>query len=115
MAEYFWPPGAAGRNPALEGADVTSPKSLTVKTPRPNPVTSAVGFRYEFDGTYEGPGKLTVYDIAGRRIDEVLFDCAGSGGTVEWDAVSAAAPSGVYIARVEAAGAEAVVKFVVAR
>ena len=70
---------------------------------------------YEFEGAYEGPGKLTVYDIAGRRIDEVLFDCAGSGGTVEWDAVSADAPSGVYLATLKAGENETAVKFVVAR
>ena len=81
----------------------------------PNPATGKAVFAWSFDGTNNGPGVLTVYDIAGRKVDAVYFDCAGSSGTVEWDAVSADAPSGVYIARVEAGETAAAVKFVVVR
>ncbi len=114
VAETIYGNRSGGGQPAAEGPAV-KPSSLTLKAPKPNPIYDSGTFEYAFIGTYDGPLKMVIYDISGRKIETLTDECVGSGGTVAWDATAANAPSGVYIARVEAGETTATVKFVVTR
>lgn len=67
----------------------------------PNPFNPATRLVYALDAV--GPAKITVYDVAGRRV-ALLLDGILPAGTHEVGFDASAYPSGVYLARLEAGG-----------
>ncbi len=83
----------------------------------PNPFNPATTLRYILPG--RGHARLAIFDIRGREI-AVLVDGLQTAGehAVEWNGLSGrgyAVPSGVYLARLEAAGEVRTRKIVLAR
>ncbi len=72
----------------------------------PNPFASDT--RLEFTIPREGPVRLTVHDVAGRRVAELVNQVMPSGGhSVSWDGTDAGGrrvASGVYLLRLESTG-----------
>ena len=87
-------------------AATPSGSALVLEAPRPNPSTSAV--RLAFTLPRESRVSLAVYDVAGRRVRELLSEVRAAGRhEVTWDGRDAsgrAASAGVYFARLEAGG-----------
>ncbi|MFH1843976.1 MAG: MBL fold metallo-hydrolase [bacterium] len=73
---------------------------LLGNSPNPfNPVTSIV-----FETPNAGPARLTIYDLAGRRIFDQSFVALAGQQSVPWRGTTGsgqAAPSGIYLYRVE--------------
>ncbi len=78
----------------------------------PNPARSATTITFTLPAA--GDARITVYDLAGRKIKEALAGSATAGENRVAVDVSALAP-GVYTYRLEAAGAAATRRMVVAR
>ncbi len=89
-----------------------APAPVLVLAASPNPFNPRVTFSFRMPAT--GPARFTIHDLAGRRIAVLHAGPLASGlQTWSWDgtdAGGAAAPSGVYFARLQAAGRTAVVK-----
>jgi len=88
---------------------VTSPpgSGLRLHAALPNPFTSATTIRFELPGA-GGPARLSVFDLAGRRV-ATLVDGPYGGGThaARWDGTDGNGRDvgpGVYLCRLEAAG-----------
>jgi hypothetical protein len=69
----------------------------------PNPFNGGTRIRYELGGT--GPAIITVFDVRGRRVRELLrSDRAPVSGFIDWDghdSAGKALPSGIYFVRLE--------------
>jgi hypothetical protein len=72
----------------------------------PNPFANQTSLKFALPAS--GPARLTVFDIAGRRVAELVNRTMDAGvHSVTWDgrdASGATVASGVYLARLEAAG-----------
>ncbi|NNE70868.1 MAG: T9SS type A sorting domain-containing protein [Rhodothermales bacterium] len=70
--------------------------SLSVLSNYPNPVSGSTLFSFEVEEP--GPVRLEIFDIQGRRVDQVVLESAAPGPReVFWS--STPFPSGVYVAR----------------
>jgi hypothetical protein len=80
------------------------------------PSLTRAGARFLFARALAGPGRLDLYDVAGHRVRTLILP-AGSRGA-DWDGTDArgtTVASGLYFARVTAAGLDARAKVAVAR
>jgi hypothetical protein len=69
----------------------------------PNPFNGRVVLRLAAEDV-EGPQSVSVYDLRGRRVDEVTLNVHGGMGQVTWDArdkTGRSLPAGVYLALAE--------------
>ncbi len=95
------------------GVDDELPLAFALAAPSPNP-SLAGRSRLVFDLPREAHVRLTVHDVRGRRMAELLNGAAPAGRHARhWD--SSAVAAGVYFVRLEAAGFEAVRRLVVVR
>ncbi len=102
-------PGATGQGilglydpngPGVPPVDV--PEAFAFAGAVPNPAVGAVAV-IEFDLPQEAHVKLTVYDVRGRRVDQLLDQTMPAFYyAITWN--DPAAPSGVYFARLETLG-----------
>lgn len=83
----------------------------------PNPFNPTVTIAWSLSAA--GPARLEVYDLRGRRVRALLTgEHAAAAGAVRWDGrdeTGRAAPSGVYLARLRAPGAEASCRLLLAK
>lgn len=90
--------GSASAVPAAPVAD-------NVLAAGPNPFNGRVVLRLAAAGV-EGPLSVSIYDLRGRRIDEVAMVLDGGSGEAVWNARDRAersVPAGVYLARADSA------------
>ncbi len=76
------------------GADLTA---------SPNPFNGRVVLRLAAEGV-DGAHSLSVYDLRGRRVDEIMLELSGGRGQIMWDArdeTGRSLPAGVYLAVAE--------------
>jgi flagellar hook assembly protein FlgD len=92
----------------------TAPLALSAA---PNPFNPQT--RITFTMPAPGPARLSVYDVAGRRVATLVDGPVGAGAsTVTWRGVAddgRPVASGVYFARLEADGAQVVYKLVITK
>lgn len=85
--------------------DVPAAGGFAMLGNHPNPFNPSTTI--EFNATIEGQARLSIYDLAGRRLDTSVVVVAAPGiQSVRWDGKSAdgkALPSGVYLYRVQTA------------
>jgi subtilisin family serine protease len=91
---------------AIAGADEVAPAATRFTAVRPNPFNPAASIDYAL--AERGPVRLAIYDVNGRRV-RTLVDGAQQAGpqNATWDGRAdggGAMPSGVYFARLTAAG-----------
>lgn len=83
----------------------------------PNPFNPAVTIAWSLPAP--GPARLEVYDLQGRRVRALLAgEPVAASGTARWDGrdeTGRAAPSGVYLARLRAPGAEVSCRLLLAK
>ncbi len=77
------------------------PTSVSLKQNYPNPFNPTTTIQFELDkATFT---KLTVYDVLGRKIQQLVSEVRPAGtNTIQFDATNLA--SGVYLYRLEANG-----------
>lgn len=111
------PSNLAGMLSLVPVAGDDRPGRLVVRAATPNPFNPATEIRCELP--QGGPARLVVYDLGGRAVRRLLEGTRAAGTfTVTWDGrdeAGRALPSGVYLARLSGAGAESVLKLVLAR
>ncbi|NNE43503.1 MAG: T9SS type A sorting domain-containing protein, partial [Gemmatimonadetes bacterium] len=104
-----WLAGASGAVGVSPIASVASGLELSQNSP--NPFRSATTLRFAVPNA--GPVSLSVFDVAGRRVAELVNGAVDAGQyTATWDGRNASGKrvaSGVYLVRLEA-GAEAVTR-----
>jgi subtilisin family serine protease len=93
--------------PPVAVTPAAPPRALQLDPPAPNPSTLAAALRFGLPA--DGHARVAVFDCSGRRV-RVLIDGTLSAGPhlVYWDGRDAggrAAPSGVYLVRLESGGA----------
>jgi len=100
----------AVKGPASALLSAGSPRSgrTGLESVAPNPVTGATAIAFTLAG--DGPVRLEIFDLAGRRV-RTLRDATLSAGrySERWDGADDAGralPRGLYVARLTAAGAE---------
>ena len=77
------------------------PTSVSLKQNYPNPFNPSTTIQFELDKA--AFTKLTVYDVLGRKVQELVNDVRPAGtNTIQFDATNLA--SGVYLYRLEASG-----------
>jgi hypothetical protein len=98
---------------ALELTSLSAvPAEFALKTPFPNPFNSSV--KLDFSIVNSGLVNLSVYDVTGRRVAELINEVRAAGAhKLVWNA--AAQPSGIYLARLTSLGETAVVKMTLIR
>ena len=93
------------------------PMAVAVRSATPNPFNPVTEIRCDLP--VAGPVALEVYDLGGRVVRRLVDGGRAAGTfTVTWDGRDdrgRQAPSGVYFARLSAAGAESVLKLVLAK
>lgn len=93
------------------------PAELSVRSATPNPFNPVTEIRCELPA--EGRVVLAVYDLGGHAVRSLLDETRGAGVfSVIWngrDDAGRQVPSGVYFARLSAAGHESVLKLVLAK
>lgn len=80
--------------PALVMADLNA---------RPNPFNGRVVLSLAAPGV-DGPQALSIFDLRGHRVDEVILNMVGGQGRIQWDARDESGrtvPGGVYLAMAE--------------
>lgn len=101
ILDWLLPSSVVGVEPA-----VSSARKLELAQNRPNPFTSTTQIRFSLP--VAGPARVTVYDVAGRRVADLMNRTLESGShSVTWDGrdtAGASVASGVYLLRLEAAG-----------
>ncbi len=95
---------SAGAAPAARAGEAL-PERLALHPAAPNPFAGATVLR--FDLPAPGPVRLSVYDVTGRRVATPLDGAAFEAGSHAVPFDGDALPSGVYLVRLEAAGAAA--------
>jgi hypothetical protein len=94
--------------------EIVNVPSLDLRASTANPFVREAGLRLALPGEQEID--LAIYDVAGRRVRELLAGpCAGGLHSVSWDGRDGGGrdlPSGVYLARLKAGGRELQVKLV---
>jgi hypothetical protein len=83
---------------------------------RPNPAPG--GATIAFSLLRDGPARVDVFDVAGRRVVELASGHLARDGVIRWDGTGrggAPVPAGVYFVRLESAEATAVEKLVLLR
>lgn len=112
IERYFEPPRLLATEPAAHGAHGI------VLGNRPNPFAASTSIEFELPGS--AWTSLVIYDIAGRRVRELLPGArypAGR-GALTWDGTSdagRAVPSGIYICKPAGSGARGVRRLVLLR
>jgi hypothetical protein len=116
---YLQPPSPGSHNITTAVADdADTPRPiLKILGASPNPFNPATEIRFEL--SVASVVTVTVYDLMGRRGDELQPGRMGTGlHGVRWngrDLAGRSLPSGVYVAHIEAAGAAESIKLVLAR
>ncbi len=92
---------------ALSAAgDPSFPERARLGTAFPNPFTGATTMDLAL--ARSGPANLTIFDLAGRRVRQLVNgDVSAGARRVVWDGrdeAGASAPAGLYLARLDAAG-----------
>lgn len=92
---------------AASGVDVAAQMpAVTLEAPWPNPATGQVSFRLRLG--HDGPARVAVFDLAGRRVRAWADDAAAAGERVlDWDFRDdrgREVPAGRYYLRLEAGG-----------
>ena len=85
---------------SIESAVPDAPGGGVALSASPNPFNGRVVLRLAAEGV-EGPQALSVYDLRGRRIDEVTLVMSDGRGEVVWDArneSNRSVPAGIYLA-----------------
>ncbi len=94
-----------------------APTTLAVRSATPNPFNPITEIHCDLPA--EGPVALAVYDLGGHAVRHLLDESRGAGTfSVIWngrDDSGRLVPSGVYFARLSAAGQESVLKLVLAK
>lgn len=102
---------------AASGADLARPSRAFAAWP--NPARDRVVVRFELDGAEPGDGaRMAVFDLAGRRVRDLVARGAPGGIVAEWDLADAAGrrvDEGVYFVSVERQGTKAVRRVLVVR
>ena len=85
------------------------PRTLELGAPQPNPAREGVAFAFGVPAGQEGAAlELSIYDLAGRRVQTVARGPARAGrGVARWDlrdARGGRAPAGVFLARITVGG-----------
>lgn len=95
-------------------ADGSPPNALELRS-SPNPAIG--GTRIHFDLPEACRARVSVYDLAGRHVADLLDETRAAGHhTIDWsgmDGAGAAVPSGIYLVRLQAGGAGALTRRVV--
>lgn len=92
--------GALG---ACDATSVPGPPGVQSLWVFPNPSLGVTHLRYSLPG--DAPGRVTIFDAAGRRVRE--FEVTGRAGQITWDGPEAGGPdigSGVYFLRLQSSG-----------
>jgi hypothetical protein len=88
------------------------PTEFALGTPFPNPFNSTV--KLDFSIVQSGRVNLSIYDVTGRMVAELVNDVRTAGShMLVWNAE--AQPSGIYLARLSSLGETAVVKMTLIR
>jgi hypothetical protein len=97
--------------PAIAAGPVTGP--LTLRPAAPNPFRTAADIRFTLGSA--APVTVDVHDVRGRLVQRLIDgrELAAGAHSVRWERGDL--PSGVYLFRVRAAGAEAEGKAVLLR
>lgn len=87
-----------------EGPDA-SPNLFSLRQNYPNPFNPSTTIAFKLRNTTPQPTRLTIYDIAGRKV-RILFDETASAGgyTISWDGrdrKGAEVASGLYVSRLQ--------------
>ncbi|MEP1141510.1 MAG: T9SS type A sorting domain-containing protein [Balneola sp.] len=95
------PPTSIKQVPVSNEENPEIPSSVSLKQKYPNPFNPTTTIRFELDqATF---AKLTVYDLLGRKVRELVNEIRPAGiNTIQFDATNLA--SGVYLYRLEANG-----------
>jgi hypothetical protein len=100
ILEWLLPAGATGVE------TIAGSTTFDLLPNSPNPFASQTSLKFALPAS--GPARLTVFDIAGRRVAELVNRTMDAGvHSVTWDGrdgSGATVASGVYLARLEAAG-----------
>jgi hypothetical protein len=84
---------------SISSSLIPHPSSLALFPPSPNPFNAQTTIRFDLPVTAEA--SLRVYDLSGRLVEELLNGTLEAGGhSMIWD--GSAAPSGMYILRLQA-------------
>jgi len=96
----------SGRVTSLPGEDLPLASLPRLAAPVPNPFNPKTSLRFTLPAA--GVARLAIYDLSGRRLATLVDEALAAGEHVaEWngrDAAGVQAASGVYLARLEAAG-----------
>lgn len=91
---------AAAEEPTVE---VLLPRKFALGQNYPNPFNPSTTIKYDLP--VEGPVRLTIYNVAGRRVRTLVDEHQGAGfKSVVWDGTSDAGQrvsSGLYLYRIE--------------
>jgi hypothetical protein len=92
------------------GRPIETPNEFTLGQNYPNPFNPATSITFDISGTggVKQPVSLTVYDVRGRYVRNLIDSELGSGShTIHWDGRDDGGrqvPSGIYLYRLKAAG-----------
>lgn len=101
--------GRGGQATAVGDTPLRTPMYL--KPPSPNPASGLATFRFQLEEA--GPANITIYDVKGRRVAEVLRESRLPAGPQDAIFDTRALPSGVYFVRLQTGRASVTRKLVV--